>query len=53
MNIFYCNLEAVKASSFWDLNLCGKVGCEVLVNDSVRGGKKCEDVGNEMAFVLV
>lgn len=47
------DLETVEAPRFSGLNLVGEPLDEVLVDDTVRGSEEGQNVGNEVAFVVV
>jgi hypothetical protein len=53
VDVLHHDLEAVKASSLRDLDLVGESLKEVLVDNSVRCGEKGENVGNEIALIIV
>ncbi len=52
VNVFNGNLETVKASGLGGLELRHEILSQVLVDNSVRGGKEGQNVANEMAFVV-
>ena len=52
MNIFDSNLKPVEEPSLGALDLLGEVTGEVFVDNAIGGGEECEDVGNEMAFIV-
>lgn len=52
MNVLHGNLEPVKGANLWNLNLGHKMHHQVFVHDSIAGGKKGEDVRNEVALVV-
>ena len=47
------DLEAVETASLSGLDLVGEPLDEVLVDDTVGGGEEGEDVGDEVALVVV
>jgi len=46
-------LESIEASCLRNLNLTTESFDEVLVHDTIGGSKECEDVRDEIAFVIV
>ena len=52
MDVFYHDLEAIKAVSFRCCYLGGKVVTQVLVDKAIRGSKECKDMGEKVAFVV-
>ncbi len=50
MDVFDCNLEAVEASGFGCHYFGGEIAASVLVDNAVRGGKECKNMGDEVAF---
>ena len=53
MDVLDGDLEAVESASFGDLHFLHEADAQVFVDDAVRGGKEGEDVGDEVAFVVV
>jgi hypothetical protein len=53
MDILHHDLEAIEATSFSGLNLVRESLYEVLVDDAIGGGEEGEDMGDEMAFIIV
>lgn len=53
MDVFHGNLEAIKAPGFRDLNFWAELLCEIFHNNSITGGKECQDILNEMLLVGV
>jgi hypothetical protein len=53
VDILHHNLESIEASGFWDLHFATEALDQVLVDNSVRGRKKREDVGDEVTLVIV
>src|SRR5690606_33130269 len=51
--ILHHDLEPVKATGFRYLHFAHEVHCQVLVHDTVAGGKKSQHVRNKMAFAIV
>ena len=52
MDVFYHDLEAIEAASFRCCYLGGEIVTQVLVDDAIRGGKECKDMGEKVAFVV-
>ena len=53
VNVLNGNLEAVEAPGLGTLDLGGKVGGEILVDDTVGGGEEGEDVTDEVTLIGV
>lgn len=53
VNVLDHNLETVEAAGFWDLDLAAEALEEVLVDNSVRRGEESENVGDEVALIVV
>ena len=53
MDVLNCNLEAIETSGFGYCDFSGKVVAEVLVKNSIGGGKGCEDVRDKVSFVVM
>ena len=53
VNILHHDLEAVEAPGFWDLDFIAESLEEILVDDTVRGGKERKDVRNEESFIVI
>lgn len=53
MDVLHGDLEPVEASSFGSLNFVAESLEEVLVDNAIGGSEKCENVGDEKAFVVV
>ena len=53
MDVFDGNLEAIEASCFGDCDFGDEVAAQVFVDNSVGGSKECEDVGDEVLFVVL
>lgn len=47
------DLETVEATCFWDLNFATETLEQVLVDNSVGGGEESEDMGDEVALVII
>ena len=53
MDVLHCNLESVEGAGLWDLDFRGEVPREILQNNAIGGGKKCQDVLYEVLLALV
>ena len=53
MHIFHGNLKPIKAASFRNLHFRHESRCKVLINDSIAGGKKSDDMLDEALLVSV
>lgn len=53
VDVLHHDLETVEASSLGNLNLSAKTLNQVLIDDTVRGGKECQDMGNEIFLVFI
>ena len=53
VDVFHHDLEAVEAARLWYLDFTAETLDEVLVDDAVGSGEEGEDMGNEVAFVVV
>lgn len=53
MDVLDHDLEAVEATSFRDLNFTAETLEQVLVDNTVGGGKEGKDVRDEVALVIV
>ena len=53
MDILNHDLETVEAARLRDLDLAGETLEEVLVDDAVTGGEKGQDVGDEVALIVI
>lgn len=53
MNVLHHDLKAVEAASFRNLDFTGEALQEVLVDDTIRGSEEGEDMGDEIAFIIV
>mmetsp|Transcript_77001 Transcript_77001/g.168314 ORF Transcript_77001/g.168314 Transcript_77001/m.168314 type:complete len:229 (+) Transcript_77001:764-1450(+) len=52
VDVFHCDLEAIKGTGFGDLNLGGEVSSKVFVNDAIRGSEKGQDVLDEVTLLV-
>jgi hypothetical protein len=53
MDVLHSYLEPVEASGFRNLHLGAELLCQVLQNNAVGSGKKCQNVFDEMLLFLV
>jgi hypothetical protein len=53
VNVLDHDLETVEAAGFWDLDLAAEALEEILVDNSVRRGEESENVGDEVALVVI
>jgi hypothetical protein len=53
MDVLDSDLESVKGAGFRDLDFLHETNSEIFVDNAVGSGKEGEDVGNEVAFVVV
>lgn len=51
--VLHHDLEAIKASSFWDLDFTTETLYQVLIDNSVRGSKEGKNVGDEVTLVII
>lgn len=52
MNILDGNLKSIEEAGLEALDFGGKVTREVFVDNSIGGSEECEDVGDEMTFII-
>ena len=52
MDVFYHNLESLEAAGFRCCYFSGKVVSQVLVENVIRGGKECKNMGKKVAFIV-
>ena len=52
MDVFNHDLEAIEAAGFRCCYLCGKIVTQVLVDDAIRGGEECKNMGEKVALVF-
>ena len=52
MNILNGNLKSIEEAGLEALDFDGKVTREVFVDNSIGGSEECEDVGDEMTFII-
>ena len=53
MDVLNCDLETIETSGFGYRYFSSKVFAEILVNNSIGGGKECENVRDEVSFVVL
>ena len=53
MDVFNGDLETIECAGFGDLDFLHETDTEVFVDDAVGSGEEGEDVGDEVAFVVV
>jgi hypothetical protein len=53
MDVLNCDLEAIETSDFGYCYFSSKVFAEVLVNNSIGGGKECKDVRDKVSLVVM
>ena len=53
VDVLHHDLKAVEASRFGYLDLSAETLYEVLIDDAIRGGEEGEDVGDEVALIVV
>ena len=53
VDVLNCNLETIETLGFGYRYLSSKVFAEILVNNSIGGGKECENMRNEVSFVVL
>ena len=53
MDILHHNLETIEASCFSSLDFIGESLDKVLVDNSIRSGKKGKNVGDEVMFIVI
>lgn len=53
VDVLHHDLETVEATSLRDLDLATETLDEVLVDDAVRRGEESQDMGDEVALVIV
>jgi hypothetical protein len=53
VDVLHHYLETVEASSLWDLDFSAETLDQVLVDNAVRCGEECQDVGNEVSLVVI
>src|SRR5690606_11461780 len=53
MNILHHDLETIKAPCLGDLDFAHKIYSQVLINDTITGGKESQYVRNEMPFSVI
>ena len=53
MDVFHHNLEAIETSCFRDLDFVAESLKKVFIDDSVRGSKESENMGDEKLLVCI
>lgn len=53
VNIFHHDLEAIKAASFWYLDLPAESFNQVLVDDAIGRGEECQHMRDEVSFIII
>lgn len=53
VDVLHHDLEPVETSGFWNLNLLHEPLDQIFVDNSVRGSKECQNMRNEIFFILL